>query len=209
MPTSFPNLQQDLHAAVVQVVSYARKLAQWSVLLLPSDSLMYSIGGVVLFLALYHEYDPLQGIVSNTIPYSDLASATTLPPSLGFVSSTPGTQSCPTRTVTSPTSTQVVRLCLFHGGEVMLTQENSRYAVQQVDATRSQQQQSVDRYKAQLLVSFEIRLTNDLRGHTPTVHAHPLRPTRLTPSSHLKTGTPFRHSWPPSKLIAWRQHYRK
>lgn len=79
----------------------------------------------MLFLALYHEYDPLEGIVSNTIPYSDLASATTLPisSSIGSVSSTTGTQSCPTRTVTSPTSTKVVRLCLFHGGEVMLTQE--------------------------------------------------------------------------------------
>ena len=132
MPTSFPNLQQDLYAAVLQVVSYARTLAQWSVLLLPSDSLMYSIGGVVLFLALYHEYDPLQGIVSNTIPYTDLASATTLPTSSsnGSVASTTGTQSCPTSTVTSPTSTEIVRLCLFNGGEVMLTQENSRCAVQ-------------------------------------------------------------------------------
>ena len=132
MPTSFPNLQQDLYAAVLQVVAYARTLAQWSVLLLPSDSLMYSIGGVVLFLALYHEYDPLQGIVSNTIPYTDLASATTLPTSSsnGSVASTTGTQSCPTSTVTSPTSTEIVRLCLFNGGEVMLTQENSRCAVQ-------------------------------------------------------------------------------
>ncbi len=125
MPTSFPNLQQDLYVAVMQVVSYARTLAQWSVLALRSDSLMYSIGAVVLFLALYHEYDPLEGIVSNTIPYSDLASAATLRTlsSVGSVRSTTGAQSCPTRTVTSPTSTQVVRLCLFYGGEVMLTQE--------------------------------------------------------------------------------------
>ena len=119
MPTSFPNLQQDLYVAIMQVVSYARTLAQWSVLALPSDSLMYSIGGVTLFLALYHEYDPLEGIVSNTIPYSDLASATLLP------TSPTGTQSCPTRTVTSPTSTQVVRFCLFNGGEVMLTQDTA------------------------------------------------------------------------------------
>lgn len=127
MPTSFPNLQQDLYVAVTQVVSYARTLAQWSVLALSSDSLMYSIGGVVLFLALYHEYEPLQGIVSNTIPYSDLASATTLPTfsSVGSVSSTTGTQSCPTRTVTSPTSTQIVRLCLLYDGGVMLTQETA------------------------------------------------------------------------------------
>ena len=124
MPTSFPNLAQDLYVAALQVVSYARTLAQWSVLLVPSDSQMYSIGGVVLFLALYHEYDPLEGIVSNTIPYSDLASATLLPTS-SSVSSITGTQSCPTRTVTSPTSTQIVRLFLFYGGEVTLTQETA------------------------------------------------------------------------------------